>query len=129
MWPNQPSTFESLFTPPDGLDKDRSWYFVCIDGQIGGRAEAGRLEPIDRDAYRWLDVDVTYEHFLGVFEDRPCYAVAASGKLPQGYSLGNLRSWLGRVDPGGVLSRRTCGTAGGLAHHPSLLRALRRSDG
>ena len=99
MWPNQPSNFESLVSAPESFDKDRTWHFVCIDGQIGALVQGGRIDPIDGDAYRWLDIEVAYEHFLGVFDGRACFAVAARGRLPEGYALGNLRSWLGRVDP------------------------------
>lgn len=98
MWPRDPSEFESLVQPPDAIDKDRSWYFVCIDGQIASQAENGQLRPIDGDGYRWLDLEIAYEHFMGVYQGRACYAVAASGKLPEGYALGGLRGWLGRVD-------------------------------
>ncbi len=99
MWPNYPSAFETLVQEPDSIDKDRSWYFVCIDGQLGASSQHSRIEPIDADAYRWFDIEVAYEHFLGMYEGRPCYAVAARGRLPEGYSLANLRSWLGRVEP------------------------------
>jgi NAD+ diphosphatase len=39
------------------------------------------------------------ELFLGRFRGRPVYALAASGRAPEGYALVGLRNWLGRVEP------------------------------
>ncbi len=99
MWPTQPSNFQSLVKPPESLDKDRSWYFVCVEGKIAAQVENGELRPIDGDGFRWLELEISYQHFMGTIDGRACYAVAAAGKLPEGYALGGLRGWLGRVDP------------------------------
>lgn len=97
-WPTAPSRFQSLERPPEQLPEQR-YYFVWIKHQLLGRNEDGALRPLDRDSYRWLEIEVEFEHFLGLYDGAACYAVSASGALPEGYAAGDLRSWLGRVEP------------------------------
>ncbi|MEM1230986.1 MAG: NAD(+) diphosphatase [Pseudomonadota bacterium] len=97
-WPTAPNRFISLEHAPDPLP-DRRCYFVWLEGRLLGQEEQGALRPLDGDAYRWLDIEVQYEHFLGLYDGAACYVVQASGAKPPGTSSGDLRSWLGRVEP------------------------------
>lgn len=78
---------------------EQRYYFVWIGNRLLGRNEEGALRPIDRDAYRWLELEVEFEHFLGLYDGAACYAVAAKGSVPEGYAASDLRGWLGRVEP------------------------------
>ncbi len=97
MWPNEPDHFESLLERP-AHSSDDAWYFLFLDGQLVSPANQGGPKPIDADAFRWLDVVVECEHYLGEYLGNSCYAVAASGVMPEGYGATDLRGWLGRVD-------------------------------
>ncbi len=97
MWPNEPDDFESLLTPPQGTSED-AWYFLFLDGQLVSVPSRGMPEPIDGDAFRWLDVQVKCRHYLGEYRGNSCYAVEAEGSIPEGYAASDLRGWLGRVD-------------------------------
>ena len=55
--------------------------------------------PVTRDEFRWLDVEVSWKHFLGRWQGRSCYALAITGAVPQGFARVGLRAWLGRVEP------------------------------
>ena len=70
-----------------------------LDGKTLCLSENGVPQPIDADAYRWLDLDVHYEHYMGRLDGRSCFAVHASGRAPEGYTLAGLRDWLGRAEP------------------------------
>ncbi len=98
MWPLSPDGFEPDVAP--GADsEDDSWMFVYIEGQMACVSEQGIPRPISGDELRWLDIEVHARHYLGRFRGRSCFALHASGRLPEGYSLTGLRSWLGRVEP------------------------------
>lgn len=99
MWPLDPDGFEPDVTPGDDVDRAEAWMFVIIEGQVAAIAEQGIPRPITGDELRWLDVEIHSRHFLGRFQGRACFAVEAEGRLPEGYSLAGLRSWLGRVEP------------------------------
>ncbi len=99
MWPNTPDAFESLVRPSADQALDDAWYFVFVEGQILSLAERGIPKPLESSDMRWLDIERTAEIYLGNFNGRPCFAVAASGRTPEGYTLANLRAWLGRVEP------------------------------
>jgi len=97
-WQIQPDEFESRVSPPEGGGSS-AWYFLFVDGRLASLAERGIPQPIDDDAFRWLDVEIRERHYLGQFRGRACYAVSASGTLPEGYASSDLRGWLGRVEP------------------------------
>lgn len=99
MWPLHPDGFEPDVSPAEDADHGDSWMFVSIDGQIACISEQGVPRPISGDELRWLDVEVHARHYLGRFRGRPCFALEASGRLPEGYALTGLRAWLGRVEP------------------------------
>jgi len=99
MWPQEPDDFEPLIRPDADERRDDAWYFVFVDGQILCMAHQGIPRPIEHDDLRWLDLERHAEIFLGRFRGRACYAVAASGRAPEGYSLVGLYGWLGRVEP------------------------------
>jgi len=98
MWPYDPDEFESLVTPPAGANHDDAWYFPYIDQQILCVSEHGSVRPIDADAFRWLQIEVDAEIYLGHYRGRSCFAVAARGSSQEGFALMDLRGWLGRVD-------------------------------
>ena len=91
-------------------------------------SEHGIPRPVTADEFRWLDVDVMSKTFLGSWRGSVCYALEVEGTVPENYVLGDLRSWLGRVEPGmfylagrGEANRR-------LGARPSVLRSLWRVD-
>jgi NAD+ diphosphatase len=99
MWPLEPDDFESGARPDHDVDHDQSWLFITIRGQLACVSEHGVPRPISGDEFRWLDVEIRSRHYLGRFRGRPCFAVEAEGRLPEGYALTGLRAWLGRVEP------------------------------
>jgi len=98
MWPTNPDDFESYVQPPDHQVHDDAWYFLYVEGQLACASEHGVPRPIGSDELRWLDMEFGDEHFLGIFRGRSCFAVEAVGRVPEGYAVDNLYSWLGRVD-------------------------------
>ena len=99
MWPLDPDGFQSELRPVGDVDHDQCWMFVTVGGEIACISEHGVPRPITGDELRWLDVEIHSRHYLGTFRGRPCFAVEAEGRLPEGYTLAGLRSWLGRVEP------------------------------
>jgi len=99
MWPHDPDEFESSTHPAADHSHDDAWHFVFIGQEILCISENGSPRPILADEMRWLDIERHAEIYLGRFQGRSCFAVAASGRAPQGYALLNLRAWLGRVAP------------------------------
>ena len=98
-----PSPFISETKPPGDLDLDDSLYFVCLGDELLSISEQGIPRPVTADEFRWVDVSVTYKHYLGRWENKACYALAAertagSGQL-EGFAVTGLRAWLGRVEP------------------------------
>lgn len=98
VWPTAPNRFLSLEQPPEPLPEER-WYFIWVEGRLLGREEGGKLLPVDGGTYRWLNLEIEFEHFLGLYDGVACFAVRASGSQPEGLRAGDLRSWLGRVEP------------------------------
>jgi NAD+ diphosphatase len=99
MWPIDPDDFEPHVYPPEDQAHDDAWYFLCLNGQIACMSDHGIPRPITADEFRWLDLEIFSEHFLGRFRGRSCFAVEGRGKLPEGYVADSLYSWLGRVEP------------------------------
>ena len=99
MFPKDPSRFSSEVTPPAGADADDALYFVCLGGRLLAVSEHGVPRPVTADEFRWVDVEVTYKHYLGRWDDRACYALAARGEVPDAFAATDLRAWLGRVEP------------------------------
>jgi len=97
MWPHEPDPFLPAVSPPDGHDRSEAWFFVFVRGELLCISEAGSPRPITGDEYRWLDLTVSNEHFLGTYHNRACFVVDAVGVAPEGYILVGLRAWLGRV--------------------------------
>lgn len=100
LWPINPSKFISEVEPPSGLDGDEAYYFVFLGAdELLSITEHGIPRPVTADEFRWLDVTVDFRHYLGRWENRACYVLAASGAAPEGFAVSGLRGWLGRVDP------------------------------
>jgi len=99
MWPLNPDGFEPDVLPGADIDHAESWLFLIIEGRLACISEQGIPRAITGDEFRWLDVEMHSRHYLGRFRGRACFAVEASGSLPEGYSLGDLRAWLGRTEP------------------------------
>lgn len=97
MWPNEPDEFEPTHVPPEDADQGDAWYFVFSSGELVIKTIEGSPEPITADDFRWFDMQVSSKHFLGHHLNRPCFAVAASGALPEGYRSTGLRGLLGRT--------------------------------
>lgn len=97
MWPLTPDEFEPQHVEPEGADRGDAWYFVFSRGEIICKTEAGAIDPIEADDFRWFDMEVTSKHFLGHYLNRPCYALAATGQPTQGFKAMGLRSLLGRT--------------------------------
>ena len=99
MFQTSRSRFVSEVAPPEGLDPDAAFYFVCMGEEMLAISEQGIPRPVTADEFRWVDLEVDYKHYLGRWEDRACYALAARGKPPEGFAKVGLRAWLGRVEP------------------------------
>jgi NAD+ diphosphatase len=99
MWPFEPDGFEPEVVAGDDIEHAESWMFVIVENQLACVAEQGIPRPLTGDELRWLDVEIHSRHYLGRFRGRACFGLEAAGKLPEGYSLTGLRSWLGRVEP------------------------------
>ena len=100
LWPINPSKFISEVEPPSGLEGEEAYYFVFLGAdELLSITEHGIPRPVTADEFRWLDVKVDFRHYLGRWENRACYVLAASGAVPEGYAVSGLRGWLGRVDP------------------------------
>lgn len=99
-WPIHPNRFQSLEQPPTTIDKANAYHFVWVGHQLLGRSERGALQPLTGDDLRWLDLEISFEHYLGQYDDgRACYAVRASGRPGNDLVAMDLRGWLGRVEP------------------------------
>ena len=96
---NTPSKFVSETTLPAKNELDDAFYFVCLGDRLLSISEGGIPRPVTADEFRWVDVEVTYRHYLGRWENRPCFALAAEGGIPEGFAATGLRAWLGRVEP------------------------------
>jgi len=97
MWPHDPDDFESSTQIPPDSSHDDAWYFVFIEQDILCVSENGAPRPLLGDEMRWLEIERHAEIYLGRYQGRSCFAVAASGRAQPGYVLLGLRSWLGRV--------------------------------
>jgi len=99
LFPARPSRFVSETAPPADIDLDQALYFVCLGDELLSISEQGVPRPVTADEFRWVDVEVTYKHYLGRWENRACFALAATGRPPEGFVTTGLRAWLGRVEP------------------------------
>ena len=99
MFDHAPSKFISETRPPANLDVADALYFVCLGDDVLSISEQGVPRPVTADEFRWVDLEVHYKHYLGRWEGRACYALAANGSVPEGFAVSGLRAWLGRVEP------------------------------
>jgi len=98
MWPLDPDGFEPFTEPQPDHELHDAWYFVVLEGRLLTVLEAGAPRPVLRDEYRWLDLEIHGEHYLGRYRGRACFAVEASGRAPEGYGAATLFDWLGRCE-------------------------------
>ncbi|MBV1905306.1 MAG: NAD(+) diphosphatase [Pseudomonadales bacterium] len=99
MWPRDPDPFIPVVSPPEGHDRSAAWFFVFLRGELLCISEGGIPRPITGDEYKWLDLTISTELFLGTYENRACFVVDAVGSVPENYALAGLRAWLGRAAP------------------------------
>ena len=103
MFVTDPSKFISETRPPEGLDQGDALYFVCLGDEILSISEQGIPRPVTADEFRWVDLDVTYRHYLGRWGNQGCFALAAErpagSAALEGFAVTGLRAWLGRVEP------------------------------
>lgn len=97
-WPISPSRFLPETRPAEALDLDEAWYFIMVGDEIVSIAEHGIPRPVTADEFRWLDMEVEFKHYMGQLDGRACFALSASGQVPEGYAASGLRAWLGRVE-------------------------------
>ena len=98
VWPDEPDGFESLVTLPETSNLDLAQYYIFVNGQLLVMVEQGAPRVLTRDEYRWLDLELGAELFMGCVGACPSYAVSASGTIPDGYSVIDLRTWLSQVE-------------------------------
>ncbi len=99
VWPIDPDEFESAVSRPTQLDD--AHYFIFCDGSImAGSQQQGGWQPVSHDEFRWLDIEIRAEHYLGAYRGKHCIAVdaAVKGRPPEGYGLLDLRALLGRIE-------------------------------
>jgi NAD+ diphosphatase len=97
MWPHEPDELEAGHVAPEDADHGDAWYFVFTRGELVTKSVQGVPEPVTADDFRWFDMEVHSKHFLGFYQNRPCFAVAAHGQLAEGFHKVGLRSLLGRT--------------------------------
>ncbi|MEM7000321.1 MAG: NAD(+) diphosphatase [Pseudomonadota bacterium] len=97
MWPVDPDEFEPAHVAPADADHGDAWYFVFSRGELICKSEQGVPQPVTADDFRWFDMDVQAKHFLGHYAGRPCFALRAKGKAPEGFAAVGLRTLLGRT--------------------------------
>lgn len=97
MWPSEPDEFDADHVMPEGADHGDAWYFVFARGELVCKTQQGAPEPITADDFRWMDMQVHCKHFLGHYQNRPCFAIGAEGNPGEGYSQVGLRMLLGRT--------------------------------
>jgi len=97
MWPMEPDELEAAHRAPDGTEHGDAWYFVFSRGELVVKSVQGVPEPVTGDDFRWFDMEVRSKHFLGHYQNRPCFAVSAHGKPAEGFSSMGLRGLLGRT--------------------------------
>lgn len=99
LWPIDPARFVSEFQKTGEVDEDEALYFTFIGDELLSISEHGIPRPVTGDEFRWLDLEVRFKHYLGTLDGKACYALAAKGKVPEGFAATALRGWLGRVEP------------------------------
>ena len=103
MFVTSPSKFISETRPPEGLDQADALYFVCLGDELLSISEQGIPRPVTADEFRWVDLDVTYKHYLGRWGNQGCFALCAERRAGsaalEGFAVTGLRAWLGRVEP------------------------------
>ena len=99
MFDTDPPRFISEAKPPVDLEIADALYFVCLGDELLSISEQGIPRPVTADEFRWVDLEIDYKHYLGRWEGRACYALAADGAVPEGFAVTGLRAWLGRVEP------------------------------
>ena len=99
MWPIDPNEFEPALARPESFEA--AHYFIFCEGSVLTAGGDAGWRPVNRDEFRWLDIEVHAEHYLGIFRGQHCFAVDASvkGRAPEGHALLDLRALLGRVEP------------------------------
>ncbi len=97
MWPREPDPFLPGVVPPEEVIHSEAWFFVFVRGELLCMNDTGSPRPVTGDEYRWLDLTISNEHYMGTYHNRACYVVDAVGVAPEGYVLLGLRGWLGRV--------------------------------
>lgn len=98
MWLFEPDSFVSIAKDPNERVPDDSLYFVFLRNNLLSIVEHGIPRAITADEFRWVDAEVDAKIYLGTWRNQHCYALDANGSVPPGYSSGELRSWLGRVE-------------------------------
>ncbi len=98
MWPSDPDDFESLVVPPENSSRDDAWFFIKLHGGFLCVSEQGVPRPVTGDELRWMDLEASFEHYLGEHRGRSIYVMQAAGAAPEGYAVAGLRDWLGRVE-------------------------------
>ena len=103
MFVTGPSKFISETRPPEGLDQGDALYFVCLGDELLSISDQGIPRPVTADEFRWVDLNVTYRHYLGRWGSQGCFALAAErppgSAALEGFAVTGLRAWLGRVEP------------------------------
>jgi len=98
MWPIEPDDFIPGVRPAEQAAAGEAWYFLVMRGQIGCVSEHAVPRPVTASEFRWLDVEERARIYLGRYRGHDCFALDVHGRLPEGYAVVDLRSWLGRVD-------------------------------
>ena len=98
MWLYEPDSFVSIAKDPNERVPEDALYFVFLRNNLLSIVEQGIPRAVTADEFRWVDAEVRAKIYLGTWRAKHCYALDASGSVPPGYSCGDLRSWLGRVE-------------------------------
>lgn len=98
MWPIDPDDFESTHQRPAQIEQGH--YFIFHGDAILGVVDTSPWRPLSHDEFRWLDVEIRSQHYLGRFRGHSAIAVEASipNRPPTGFNLTPLRNLLGRVE-------------------------------
>jgi NAD+ diphosphatase len=92
-------SFIAAVEPPENLAAGTPAWWFAVRGDNVLTIEDERVLPVRQDPME-LGVSATTMHFLGMLDDRPCYAIGLTDDFspPGGEALAGLRSLYGRVD-------------------------------
>ncbi len=99
MWLTDPDSFVSIAKEPPEAASEDTLYFVFLDGRLLSIVEHGLPRPITANEFPLGRCRSCRQDLPGhLARKNTVFAIDASGSCSEPYVLGELRSWLGRVE-------------------------------